>query len=87
MPFIYDNLIHTDTHVGSTKSSKLDLRNKSQKQILAHRILSILSYFWSVCFHQPSFFSGTEQYSRYSGYAESYKWVQHHEDKTPRYRS
>lgn len=33
MPFIYDNPIHTDTHVGSTKSSKFDLRNKSLKQI------------------------------------------------------
>lgn len=33
MPFIYDNPIHTDTHVGSTKSSELDLRNKSQNQI------------------------------------------------------
>ncbi|XP_003964099.2 poly(ADP-ribose) glycohydrolase [Takifugu rubripes] len=27
--------------------------------------------------------TGTEQYSKYSGYAESYKWVQHDEDKTP----
>lgn len=33
MPFIYDNPIHTDTHVGSTKSSKFDLRNKPLKQI------------------------------------------------------
>lgn len=28
--------------------------------------------------------TGTEQYSKYSGYAESYKWVESHKDETPR---
>ena len=29
-------------------------------------------------------FTGTEQYSKYSGYAESYKWKESHKDETPR---
>lgn len=28
--------------------------------------------------------TGTEQYSKYSGYAESYKWKDNHKDETPR---
>ncbi|XP_031435057.1 poly(ADP-ribose) glycohydrolase isoform X3 [Clupea harengus] len=28
--------------------------------------------------------TGTEQYSKYSGYAESYKWKESHKDETPR---
>uniref|UniRef100_A0A3P9HNM7 poly(ADP-ribose) glycohydrolase n=1 Tax=Oryzias latipes TaxID=8090 RepID=A0A3P9HNM7_ORYLA len=28
--------------------------------------------------------TGTEQYSRYSGYAESYRWVESYKDETPR---
>ncbi|KAG5267057.1 hypothetical protein AALO_G00239390 [Alosa alosa] len=28
--------------------------------------------------------TGTEQYSKYSGYSESYKWKESHNDKTPR---
>lgn len=28
--------------------------------------------------------SGTEQYSEYSGYAESFKWKDNHKDKIPR---
>lgn len=28
--------------------------------------------------------AGTEQYSKYSGYAESYKWEASHNDETPR---
>lgn len=28
--------------------------------------------------------SGTEQYSEYTGYAETYRWARSHEDKTPR---
>lgn len=30
------------------------------------------------------FIVGTEQYSEYTGYAETYRWARSHEDQTPR---
>lgn len=30
------------------------------------------------------FFSGTEQYSEYTGYAETYRWARSHEDGNER---
>lgn len=44
----------------------------------------ILSHFLLFLSHVLSCVSGTEQYSKYSGYAESYKWKESHKDETPR---
>ncbi|XP_076830512.1 poly(ADP-ribose) glycohydrolase isoform X2 [Brachyhypopomus gauderio] len=34
--------------------------------------------------HECLIITGTEQYSKYSGYAESYRWKDNHQDDTPR---
>lgn len=73
------------THMGSTESTKFDLRNKALKQIKAPCVLWLLNTEW--CHFFLDFIScslGTEQYSKYSGYAESYKWKESHTDETPR---
>lgn len=43
-----------------------------------------LIYFFNIVIFLFVVSAGTEQYSKYSGYAESYKWKSSHKDETPR---
>lgn len=84
MAFIYDNPIQAKTvhSHGSKENTKCDLRS-SETDFGALKSRS-LSQCLIVPTRLPSSVPGTEQYSKYSGYAENYIWKESHKDETPR---
>lgn len=70
------------THIGSKENTKYDLRGSETDfgALKSESFPPFLIFLPRVLSYVP----GTEQYSKYSGYAESYIWKESHKDETPR---
>lgn len=85
MAFIYDNPIQAKTvctHIGSKENTKYDLRGSETDfgAVKSESFPQFLIFLPCVLTYVP----GTEQYSKYAGYAESYIWKESHKDETAR---